>query len=253
MLRIRDALWVPADRNVGDFVTIGRRGIWHTTEGSSIAGAESAYRSHGGWPHATWDPRSGEIHQHIDADESAASVMNQAGGVETNRYGALQIEVVAQAAHPFTDLDELEGLDRIMEWLRANGVPDRWPAGAPLAYPESYGFNNPQRDAQLWVSTPGHYGHSQVPENDHGDPGAIDIDKIIGGDDDMPLTAADHDFIAIDAARGTAAAFGARSVKQLRRWFAALREDAGIAAQDDPDDIPETDEELLALLKGDAE
>lgn len=75
-----------------------------------------------------------------------------------------------------------------------------------------------------------------------------DIRRAVIEGDEMPLTAADHEAIVIDAARGTAAAFGAKNVKQLQRWFAGLREDAGLAAQDDPDDRPETDEELRELL-----
>ena len=46
--------------------------------------------------------------------------------------------------------------------------------GAPKAYPSSYGLDNGDRDPKVWAAHGGHYGHSQVPENLHGDPGAID-------------------------------------------------------------------------------
>ncbi len=183
---------VPADRSGGSKVAAagGARAVCHSTEGDSIEGAVAAYRKHGGWPHLTWDPQNGRIAGHLPASSSARSVENRSGGVETNRYGTvLQIEVVARAARPFTD-GPLVGLDRILAYTRANGVPDDWPMGQPLAYgpderrpgvtPAAYGTQNGTRDAGVWLTRGGWYGHSQVPENDHGDPGRIDTQKITG-------------------------------------------------------------------------
>lgn len=153
------------------------RATWHTTEGSSIEGAVAAYRSADSWPTLTWDPDSGRIVQHLPADVAARSLRNPSGGVETNRMGRVhvQIEVVARAVHPFTQASRMEGFPGLLRWLDRLGVPRRWPAGRPLAYPDSYGSDNPQRRPQLWTSKGGHYGHSQVPENDHGDPGHITL------------------------------------------------------------------------------
>lgn len=192
--RIAGSSWLSG--NGGDQVaaTGGARSVWHTTEGPSIAAAVSAYRANNSWPHATWDPRTGEVVQHLHVNQSARSVQNLSGGVQTNRYGVvLQVETVAHAAVPFTN-GPLAGLDRIMDWMRSNGVPDVWPMGQPLAYgpderrpgvsPAAYGLNNGDRDPAIWTAKGGHYGHSQVPENDHGDPGRIDITKIIGTDEE---------------------------------------------------------------------
>lgn len=168
----------------------GARAVMHSTEGDSIAGAVAAYRSHGGWPHATWDPRSGEVVQHLHVSQSARALMNLSGGVQTNRYGrVLQLEVVARAARPFTD-GPLVGWDRVHQWFAANGVPDIWPMGQPLAYgpderrpgvsPAAYGFNNGTRSPTIWLTRGGYYAHSQVPENDHGNPGRVDLAKLMG-------------------------------------------------------------------------
>lgn len=190
---------VPATADGGSMLTATRRVVWHTSEGDTFSGLLSTLRTTRYWPHYSWDPRTGEIAQHLSHDRAGRALVNSPGGCETNRWGALQVEVVGRAATPFTNASDLRGLDELMVRFRAAGVPDRFPAGSPLPYPASYGLHNPQRSISTWLGFPGHYGHSQVPENEHGDPGAIDIRKILGvtpptivqEPDDMPLTAED--------------------------------------------------------------
>lgn len=177
-------LWLPGVDRVegnsgGSLVGGDPRWTWHTTEGENISSAIAAYREHNSWPTVTWDPTTGRIVQHLPGNVAARSLENPAGGVETNRQGRVhvQVEVVGYAAHPFTSLRDLPGFDKLAAWWRAQGVPDGWPAGGPLPYPKSYGLDNGQRSAALWVSHGGHYGHSQVPENHHGDPGAVDTSR----------------------------------------------------------------------------
>lgn len=185
------AEYVPGEGGTHVAAQGGARAVWHSTEGPTLDGAIAALRAKRAWSTLTWEPTTGRIAQHLPASASARSVQNLSGGVETNRYGiVIQIEVVAFAAHPFTD-GPLIGLDRIVGFLRTNGVPDVWPMGAPLAYgpdprrpgitPAAYGMGNGTRDVNTWLTQGGHYAHSQVPENDHGDPGAIDIGKIVQG------------------------------------------------------------------------
>jgi hypothetical protein len=52
--------------------------------------------------------------------------------------------------------------------------------GSPPAYPREY-----VRDPRVWTSRAGHYGHSQVPESDHGDPGAIDVRVLWAAADEL--------------------------------------------------------------------
>jgi peptidoglycan hydrolase-like protein with peptidoglycan-binding domain len=56
------------------------------------------------------------------------------------------------------------------------GAVNVWPAGDLKPYPESYGG---VRSTSAWGKG-GHFGHSQIPENDHGDPGDINQAKITG-------------------------------------------------------------------------
>lgn len=171
----------PAPTDGGGFLTTSRRAVWHTTEGASIAGSISWTRNNtSSWAHLYWDPETGEIVQCVPFTRAARAVKNLSGGVETNRWGAIQIEVVGHAARPFTSTP-MRGRDVVLGILRTLGIPDHWPAGSPLPYPQSYGFANPQRSIGTWLGIPGHYGHSQVPENDHGDPGAIDTALLLGG------------------------------------------------------------------------
>lgn len=178
-------VWMPgasrraAGLDGGSMVGGPARAVWHTTEGGSIAGAVSAMDSARSWSHVVWDPRSGEIVQMIGADRAARALEHPAGTPQTNRMGAVcvQIEVVGRAADPFTS-GPLVGLERILGWLDGLGVPRVWPAGAPAAYPGCYGLNNGQRHPAVWLAKAGHYGHSQVPNNRHGDPGAVDVSKL---------------------------------------------------------------------------
>ncbi|MFD0531926.1 hypothetical protein ACFQ1I_43840 [Kitasatospora arboriphila] len=95
-------------------------------------------------------------------------------GVETNRKGDVCVQIeslffpycrVGGKVYPTLADAPCTGLDRIVPWLRSWGVPDVWPMGPP-----TWSAN---RSATVWDTRSGHYGHSQVPENDHTDPGPM--------------------------------------------------------------------------------
>jgi hypothetical protein len=163
----------------GDLLGGPPRWVWHTYEAdpkrlTAVVGAR-ALRAAGHDAHFVFNPLSGQIAQLLPASRSARTLKNLAGGVQTNRLGSvcLQVEVIGFAANPFTSIltqDGRAGLGKLVAFARAHGIPDVWPAGPPPAYPSG---SSPRR-TDIWVTRAGHYGHSQVPENDHGDPGAID-------------------------------------------------------------------------------
>lgn len=154
----------------------------HTTEGSSIEGAVAAYVANNSWPHVTVDARYGRTYrvvQHVDFARPARALRNESGGVQTNRDGVIQFEVVGAAARP----GEID-----WEWLGANVFgPAARLMGIPVessvswvAYPASYGKSAAQRlSAAAWTGYRGFLGHQHVPENSHGDPGAIPIDTVL--------------------------------------------------------------------------
>jgi len=128
----------------------------------------------GNAPHVLADPFTGRTAQFIPANQSARALVNLTGGVQTNMHGSACIQIewlffpwCRVNGKAYAELKDTPGagLDRIVAWLRSWGVPDGWPMGMPTW--------NGNRSAGVWQNNGGHYGHSQVPENDHTDPGPI--------------------------------------------------------------------------------
>ena len=96
-------------------------------------------------------------------------------GVNSEGRFCVQICVVAFAWDPFT-AGPMAGLRDIMAWLDSWGIPRRWPAGRPAAYPHGHAG---RRSRRLWASG-GHFGASQVPGWLAAGPGEIDIERLTG-------------------------------------------------------------------------
>lgn len=225
----------PADRWVqgndsGTYTTAVDKFLIHTTEGGSIEGAISAYRANNSWPHLTVDCRFGRPYVrcgHLDLNVPARALRNESGGVQTNRDGVIQIEVVGTATRP-GDID--------WAWFGENVLgPIAGLKGIPLEstvpwvpYPASYGVNAAQRLSPAgWTAYRGVLGHQHAPENSHGDPGAIPIVTALaaaGGttpEADMPLN--DNDLKLIDGAIKGALNAYARRIAGVTDFEVALR------------------------------
>jgi hypothetical protein len=156
--------------------------VWHTTEGYSVKDAVTTYRSTTDWPHFTVDEKN--VYQHIDTDFSATALKNHTGGVETNRWHAVQIELVCFAKEAKSEA-LIARAARLARWIEStHGVTKLWPNGYPL--PTQNARHN--RNADTWRLLGGHYGHCHVPENTHWDPGLIDISALMAPElTDSPL------------------------------------------------------------------
>lgn len=171
------ATWYPnAKKSVGNssgsFVAgYAKKGVLHTTEGGSAAGAIAAYKKNNSWPHFTVD-LDGTVYQHVGVDVAARSMENKAGGVETNRGGAIQIEVVGYASKPNWPEAQRKALMALMRWVEANvGIKQYGPT---FGAGNQTGYRNPLEFAnEYWKTFNGWCGHQHVPENAHWDPGAI--------------------------------------------------------------------------------
>ena len=170
--------------------------VWHSTETTSLPG----YQGGAVAPNFTAVPdfhRQRIVwHQHFDFDTSSRALLNPPGGVQTNRRNATQIEIVgtcdpkmhqrllkADRAHLFTP--------ELPDWvIRDFGAFSRWahdnhrvPLRSDLVwkpFDASFGGHNGVRmSGPTWNAFSGHCGHQHVPENDHGDPGAMPIAKIL--------------------------------------------------------------------------
>jgi len=183
------------------------RVVWHTTEGS--AGSSEAFHGTADYlmsenyePHILYDPITDQLGQFGPLNQSAKALVN-AGAVRTNRTGrvCIQIEVMAKAGAPFTGYWKPgPNFAALLRAIRSWGVPDEWPAGR-LA--QSYSDDSP-RPLTIWQTRGGHYGHSNIPGNDHWDPGAIDTTALLaaGTTEEQFMTPDDRNY--------------------LERWFGAL-------------------------------
>lgn len=175
MARNPAAVWDPLPSSSGGAFTGGpKKGVAHKVQGATYAGARGTYLSRSLGPHFTIG-EDGVLYQHLDTGEASSAVANDSGGVQTNRDGAIQVEVVGFSGVPATPA-QLATFVELQVWLHANeDIPPIWPAGRPPQTPEAgYGKSNGHRHPALWESTAGWYGHSQVPENTHWDPAWTD-------------------------------------------------------------------------------
>lgn len=141
--------------------------VHHTTEGDTAAGAIATYHARNLWP--TFTVAEEVIYQHLDTSIACSALMNLAGGVETNRLSAIQLELVGHAGRAKSP-KALKNVARLCRWLEEqHNIPPAWPNGPPRFGSSDPGGHN--RSVANWVSKAGHYGHSQTPENRHWDPG----------------------------------------------------------------------------------
>jgi N-acetylmuramoyl-L-alanine amidase-like protein len=142
--------------------------VHHTTEGSTAQGAFDAFEANRSDPHFTVD--STTIFQHVDTGVAARSLRNPAGGVQTNRDSAVQVEIVGFAHLPKSRAT-LRNVARLCRWIEdQHGVPKVWPNGPPKPAINGNDPGGHNRNAANWDTKGGHYGHSNVPENIHWDP-----------------------------------------------------------------------------------
>lgn len=165
--------------------------VLHSTEGSTIDGAVATLKGRGVASHEVVDVREQLVVQLVSLDRPAKSLLNLKGGVETNnRGGVIQVEIVGYASRssangrpgpimPELDDDELTWLGHYVRQLCAKvAAPFVFPCWFK-SYPESYGARNGVRLSFAdWLTVEGVIGHQHVPENTHGDPGALDVARM---------------------------------------------------------------------------
>lgn len=171
-----------APSDAGDHLGPVTVGVLHTTESSRFVPAKGSYFGHQNYPHFTVANQDGvfKCWQHISIRQAAKALSNDAGGVQTNREGVIQIEVVGKASSPFTkDPVLVAGLSALMRWIESQtSIPRK--CGVKF-WAGKYGEQVPERMLfDAWRKYAGWCGHQHVPENEHYDPGAIDITKLLG-------------------------------------------------------------------------
>lgn len=155
--------------------------VLHTTEGRSIAAAEAAYAAKKVAPHYTVDLHSQTVAQHLPLSASASALKNLPGGVQTNRRGpnTIQVEIVGFASDsPNRSDDDLLFLGKFIRWICTNeAIP--FDAAHVLPMRDRDEVPAHRLSPAAWLSFTGICGHQHIPENDHWDPGALDVLKAI--------------------------------------------------------------------------
>ncbi len=172
-------------------------GVLHTIEGSLGSGL-SVFQRHFA-PHFALDGR--RIIQLIPLGVIGCACENRPGGIETNRVVRAQIEIAgnSQKKSWVPDAETAEALADLMATLeRAAEIPltrpfaDKMP---PLPW-ATVKFS--RRGGRKWGTTAGWFGHVEVPENEHWDPGALEWKTLlarageIADDNGRALAAANH-------------------------------------------------------------
>ncbi len=161
--------------------------VLHSTE-SDPGTCEAVARyliAHGYEPHEVFDPSNGDGVILLPKTEPGKALLNLPGGVETNRRGGVyQIEIVGRAVDvpTYDDAWYARLKARLLEVCEFNETPYVFPLTFQ-PYPQSYGKNLVRMSYDEWLCFEGVCGHQHVPENDHGDPGALDVARL---EDDMP-------------------------------------------------------------------
>lgn len=200
MSRYSEAEWHPMAGS-SEFTGGPKKLVLHTTEGKSIAGAEATYGVNGIAPHFTIDSTLKRFVQHIDTSRAASAMKNVSGGVQTNRDGAIQVEMIGYAAftHGWED-DNLVWIGDIVRLICEREGIDVY------NYPQFVGTESgtiatptaPQRMSYAeWESFNGVCGHQHVPENSHWDPGRLPYQRMLEltGPIDNPTEEEDEDML----------------------------------------------------------
>ena len=176
------------------------KGVLHTTESRGGFRPGGSYFGHTGFPHFTVS--RGKVWQHIPVNRACRALLNRPGGVETNNDGAVQIEIDWQAADienlPDADMDALR---RVMRWIEREC---KIPAVCGVTFhpyppPVRLGREPWRLSFTEWDAYRGWCGHQHVPENDHGDPGLIDIAALLPPPTPAPVPPAEpQEFPTVD-------------------------------------------------------
>ena len=182
--------WLPTAEHIsctkggGSYDGSPYRFCFHTTEGDpgSVDGCRSMAQSHESPPQLWYHPGLDWFAQGLPLNKAAYALAHPSGTPNTNNAGAIQIELFGFAA----DTPGWPGdwVDRLGSRVLAAVLSAGWPIDpnnvAPTAGNEGYGTSGAVRfDDGTWAGFNGVCGHANVPSNDHWDPGALDLGRVV--------------------------------------------------------------------------
>lgn len=230
-MRYPKAEWLGNGQSGGSYTSGPRKVVLHTTETRTLPGYQGGATA----PHLTYAPASRRWYQHTDLNVAARALRNEAGGEQTNRDSAWQVEIICYSAQNIAE--QVNGLwvgnlskpalDDLREFIKWAGVQFVWPNKRALSYSEANaaGF---RMSASEWTNFGGVCGHQHVVENTHWDPGALDWAYLMveGGEDDMITKWLDESAWRTLYRRGVVR--GASEEAVVKYWYTdrALREES---------------------------
>lgn len=189
-------LWYPAavrdpapTASWGTKVATPAKHVLHTTEGGEgvYTPGQGSYFGHNYWPNYTLARRGKTwvVYQHIPANRSGRALM------ANNRY-VTQTEIAAKAAEvDSVPLEAMAALLGLLTWEhRALGLS--LTSLVTWRGDEAFGFGAKQRlNPTAFINYSGVLGHQHVPLNDHWDPGAFPINRLLDAGQETSMSAAD--------------------------------------------------------------
>lgn len=183
--RYPKAIWKGDGQSGGTYEGRPWRVVLHTTETPGLPG----YSNGASAPHLTYLPKTRQWIQHTELTTAARALRNEAGGVQTNRARAIQVEIVCYSAKAIAHQAPATRL-----WvgdLPATAYADirefiRWTRVVPLVWPGKQALSSSQANAPgfrmtmtEWNAFNGVCAHQHVPENTHWDTGAFDWGRLL--------------------------------------------------------------------------
>ncbi|MFE3932167.1 hemopexin repeat-containing protein, partial [Streptomyces sp. YIM B13508] len=169
---------MPATKNGPMYLPLPWRGVLHTTEGSTIAGALQTFRDTNFWPTLTIDPKTLRVIQHYSLSRGARALSDHV--TAENAARCVQIEIVGFAAQaPSWPPEQLAFIRQTIRDIDSL-VPI--PRQSSMTFLNDAGVNSHpgnRMSVEDWKRFSGWCGHQHVPGESHWDPGALDIDTVL--------------------------------------------------------------------------
>jgi hypothetical protein len=157
--------------------------VIHTTEGDpgTINGCRDTAESHTEPPQLWYHPELRWLGQGLPLDRSSYALAHPSGTPETNKAGAIQVEVFGFAADTWSWTYQLDNLGTdVVAPILAAGWPIDLTELAATTGSDGAGDDGAVRfDQGTWQRWAGLCVHASVPNNDHWDAGDIDLDRIV--------------------------------------------------------------------------
>jgi hypothetical protein len=149
--------------------------VLHTMEGTIESAIAAFTADPGKASHAAISFEKQRHVQFIPYNYSAKSLRHLSGQPETNREHAYQVEIEGYAAQsPSWSDDHLRFVAQHIADVSKIVDP-----GFPVVSTVDWSDPSPRLTADQYTAYNGILGHRHVPENDHTDPGALDITKLL--------------------------------------------------------------------------